>query len=130
MAIEVSSSSTRRFKGKDLQRMRIDASAIVTWEFKEDTQQIFKIQEENRRSFSNSSSGNRLKIEEQQLYWVQITLTNGKEMNLGRTSRENALAIVRIIDREKRHQEREMDIFTEAQFSLRGKELSKKTGIT
>jgi hypothetical protein len=125
MAIEVSRSSSRRWEGKDIQRLRIDVNAIVTWEFKEDSQQIYKVQEENRKNWNTKYRN----IEELELYWVEITLTNGKEMMLGKVNREEALAIVKIIDREKKHREREMDIFTEAKLSLRGKKLSKKTGI-
>jgi hypothetical protein len=130
MAIEVSRSKSRRFQGKDTERLRIEVNAIVTWEFREDSQQISKIQEENRKNHWGSSGySKKVKVEEMELYWVEITLTNGKEMSLGRTNREEALAIVKIIDREKKHREREMDIFTEAKLSLRGKKLSEKTGI-
>ena len=119
MAIEISNSS-RRFQGKDLERLRIDVNAIVTWEFKEDTRQIAKIRDEDRWGKQ------RRKVEELNLYYVEITLVNGKEMKLGMVNREEALSIVKIIDKEKKHREREMDIFTEAKLSLRGKKLSKK----
>lgn len=122
MAIEISNSS-RRFQGKDLERLRIDVNAIVTWEFKEDTRQIAKIRDEDRWGKQ------RRKVEELNLYYVEITLVNGKEMKLGMVNREEALSIVKIIDKEKKHREREMDIFTEAKLSLRGKKLSEKTGI-
>lgn len=119
MAIEISNSS-RRFQGKDLERLRIDVNAIVTWEFKEDTRQIAKIRDEDRWGKQ------RRKVEELNLYYVEITLVNGKEMKLGMVNREEALSIVKIIDKEKKHREREMYIFTEAKLSLRGKKLSKK----
>ena len=122
LAIEISNSS-RRFQGKDLERLRIDVNAIVTWEFKEDTRQIAKIRDEDRWGKQ------RRKVEELNLYYVEITLVNGKEMKLGMVNREEALSIVKIIDKEKKHREREMDIFTEAKLSLRGKKLSEKTGI-